>query len=103
MASGFLRNMPSPEQGASTRIRSKRFCSFEKADGSLFVTTLFATPHFAIFSARVAALDEITSLLTSSPLSFIRSARWVDLPPGAAHKSKTLFGACGEELAAEVP
>src|SRR5512133_1318130 len=60
-------NIPSPEQGASTIIMSKYPVRDEKAAGSLLVTIVFPCPHFVTFSARIPALDLITSFATSTP------------------------------------
>src|SRR5690554_3698357 len=87
MARTSLRNMPSPLQGASTTIKSKRPSNAEKADGSLRVTTWFTCPHLAIFSAKTLARDLMTSLLTSKPLPAKKADIRVLLPPGAPHKS----------------
>ena len=73
-------------------ITSKKFVNAEKSRGSLFDTTTFGLPHLSIFSFKMRARDLITSLLTNNECSFINPAINVDLPPGAAHKSKIFNG-----------
>ncbi len=89
--SSFL-NIPSPEQGASTNIRSKKLGRELKSLGSLFVTTELGLPNFTIFSERILARWRIISLLTKRlPLGKDES-KLIDLPPGAAHKSRQFTG-----------
>src|SRR5512136_285791 len=101
-------NIPSPEQGASTRIKSKKPCKPENADGSFLLITVFETPHFLMFSARIDALELITSFETSSPSCPIREERCVLLPPGAAQRSRTLrypedFATCLKTCSMNMP
>src|SRR5688572_32673204 len=63
-ASGSLRNSPSPEQGASTTMTSKKAPRRWKSLGSLLVTTEFGQPHFIMFSSRIGTCDLITSFET---------------------------------------
>ena len=53
MATGSLRNIPSPEQGTSVNITSKKSSSGVKSDGSLLVTTTSGCPHLVRFSASI--------------------------------------------------
>ena len=81
--------MPSPEQGASTKIASKvsgqRAQSFS---GAALVTTVLAQPIRSILEDRIFARAGWISLATRvPPESFLDS--WVDLPPGAAQRSST--------------
>ena len=47
-ATGSLRNIPSPEQGTSVNITSKKSSSGVKSDGSLLVTTTSGCPTWSI-------------------------------------------------------
>lgn len=93
---GSLRNIPSPEQGASMRMRSKKFGSLANCLGSVWVTITFGFPQRVIFSASILALDWMTSLVMRMlPLGILAAMR-VLFPPGAAHKSRMVSGfSCG--------
>ena len=96
MASAWRRNMPSPEQGASTRMRSKyagkRGASWS---GMAQVTTALATPMRSMLRERICARAGTGSLHTSRPRPCMSAAIWVLLPPGAAHRSSTRSPGCG--------
>ena len=91
-ATGSLRNIPSPEQGTSVRITSKKEGKAEKSAGSLFVTTTSGCPHFVRFSAKICDRFRITSLATSKLPSGNTLRAWVDFPPGAAQRSSITTG-----------
>ena len=95
-ACASLRNIPSPEQGTSATITSKKPGRAAKAFGSSEVTATWGSPHSATFPASTPALDFITSFATSrkpSPaVSRNDAAKSVVLPPGAAQRSSTLSG-----------
>ena len=89
-ASGSLRNIPSPEQGASTRMRSKKAGRASAIRSGLsFRTTAFATPIRSRLFFNTSARAGTYSLATSSPAPFMAAASWLVLPPGAAHRSST--------------
>ena len=90
-ASSFFLNIPSPEQGASTRILSK-YCSNRsaKVSGASFRTSALQIPILSIFSDKILALAGCISLHTKSPCPRISAAICVLFPPGAAHKSRIL-------------
>ena len=88
-ASSFLRNIPSPEHGASTKMRSKYSRKLsESFCGVSFVTSALHTPMRSMFSDRIFALAGWISLQTISPSPCMEHAICVLLPPGAAHRSK---------------
>ena len=81
--------MPSPEQGASTRILSKNAGKRSaSASGSALVTTALATPIRSMLRESTCAREGTGSLHTSSPCPPISAAICVLLPPGAAHRSR---------------
>ena len=87
-ASSSLRNIPSPEQGASTAIRSKNCTkNFARLPASSFVTTQFPTPIRSMFWERIFARPGWISLDRRKPSPFNLEAMWLDFPPGAAHRS----------------
>ena len=92
-ARASLRNIPSPEHGASTTIISKNSLKGAKSAGSLRVTTALGAPHFIIFSASTPARRGIGSLATNREPSGNRESAWVDFPPGAAQRSSIRTGA----------
>ena len=92
MAFSSFRNMPSPEQGASTSTRSNAPFSLVNRPGSLLVTITWSHPHLMMFSLRMVALDLMTSLEINNEFSGRQVASNVDFPPGAAHKSKARIG-----------
>ena len=63
---GSLRNIPSPEHGASQMIRSNMGPSGWKSDAQLFVTIVLGLPHLVIFSASMLALCLTISLAIST-------------------------------------
>ena len=90
-ASGSFRNIPSPEQGASTSILSKYSGNLEvRRDGGSFVTTQFEIPNSSMFRSSARTLEGEISFATKSPLPQRRSPSCVAFPPGAAHRSSTL-------------
>ena len=92
IATGSLRNIPSPEQGTSVRMTSKKDGKAEKSAGSLLVTTTSGCPHFARFSAKTCERFRMTSLATSRLPSGSTLRAWVDFPPGAAQRSNIIAG-----------
>ncbi len=91
-ACGFFRNIPSPEQGASTRITSKKPGKKLKSLGSLLVIMQFDFPHFIMFSDKICARERIVSLEISKLPRSNNDIIWVDFPPGAAQTSSTFNG-----------
>ena len=90
MAAGSLRNMPSPEQGASTSTRSNQPGSASaRRPGVSFVTTALVTPMRSRFWRRISARAGTYSLASKSPCPARAAASWLLLPPGAAHRSHT--------------
>ena len=89
-AAASLRNMPSPEQGASTSTRSNTpgSAAARRAVSSL-VTTALVTPMRSRFWRSTLARAGSYSLASSSPCPASAAASWADLPPGAAHRSAT--------------
>ena len=63
-----LLNIPSPEQGASTKILSK-YSSYTPASfcGSSQVITVFLIPESSIFLSKAFALELLKSLLRIRP------------------------------------
>ena len=89
-ASGSRRNMPSPEQGASTSTRSKNAGSARaSASAGAEVTNAFVTPSRSRFPSRMRARENSISLESRKPRPFSRAAICPLLPPGAAHRSST--------------
>ena len=89
-ASGFLRNMPSPEHGASTRILSKYAgnCSAIFA-GTSFKRKEFGIPITSMFFRSAFTLEALMSFATRSPSPNSFAPSSVALPPGAAQRSST--------------
>lgn len=74
----FFRNIPSPEQGASTRIRSKYSSKISaRCSGVSFNTQALRMPMRSTFSDSIFALDGWISFVTSSPSPSIADAIWV--------------------------
>ena len=96
-----LRNIPSPEQGASISILSKysgKYCS--SLPGSSLSTSILPIPKTSMFLRSPLALELLISLATSIPCPFSLAPSSVALPPGAAHTSSTLSpGSTGRRLA----
>ena len=89
-AAGSRRNMPSPEQGASTSTLSKKpWRLWHSRWGWQEDTTAFGTPRRSTLESSAWARDFTISLDQSSPCPASSPAIWVDLPPGVAHKSST--------------
>ena len=89
-AAGSLRNIPSPEQGASTRMRSKKAGrAAATRSGLSFRTTALATPIRSRLLFSTSARAATYSLATSSPCPARAAASWLLLPPGAAQRSST--------------
>ena len=91
-ATGSLRNIPSPEQGTSVNMTSKKSVKEEKSAGSLLVTTTPECPHFVRFSANTCERLRITSLATSRLPAGNTLRACVDFPPGAAQRSSITTG-----------
>ncbi len=90
---GDERSVPSPEQGASTRILS----NFENVDfdrdaqspiASFLVIIAFVTPHFSKFVERILILPMFKSLAIIVPWFSMYIAICEVLLPGEAHKSR---------------
>ena len=85
-----MRNIPSPEQGASTRMRSKKAGRAAAIRSGLSLsTTALDTPIRSRLLFRISARAATYSLATSSPCPARADASWLVLPPGAAHRSST--------------
>ena len=83
--------MPSPEQGASTRILSKNSGHRGlSSSGRALTATAFFTPIRSRFRESTWARLGTGALHTNSPSPASMAANWVLFPPGAAHKSSTL-------------
>ena len=96
-ATSFFRNIPSPEQGASTRIRSKYSSKISaRCSGVSFNTQALRMPMRSTFSESIFALAGWISFVTSSPSPSIADAIWVLFPPGAAHRSRIRSPGCGD-------
>ena len=96
IAVSSLRNIPSPEHGASTMIPSKNAGKyFVSRPESSFVTTAFRIPMRSIFCERIFARAGWISLLTRSPSPPSLAAACVDFPPGAAQRSRIISPGCG--------
>jgi len=90
MAGSFL-NIPSPEQGASTRILLKYPLNTSlKFFGVSLVIKAFLIPNTPKFLSNAFALVADISFDTSTPFPFNLAASSVLLPPGAAQRSNTL-------------
>ena len=101
IASGSFRNIPSPEQGASTCIALKKPGKCEASTKlSSFVTIAFLIPIRSIFCDKIRLLCVLISFDTKSPLSPKYVASCVLFPPGAAHRSSTLIPGFGAKSAA---
>ena len=92
MAVSSLRNIPSPEQGASTRIRSNCSPLSPICCGVLLVTITSGFPHLVRFSAKIWARPLWISFVTNRLPLGSHEQTCVDLPPGAAHRSRTVTG-----------
>ena len=94
-ACGSLRNMPSPEHGASTSTLSNQPGSAAAMRaGASFSTTAFAASMRSRFELRIFALAASYSLATKSPCPPNAPASCALLPPGAAHMSSTRWPGC---------
>ena len=83
---GSLRNMPSPEQGASIRILSNQpGKQAASRSGSSLQTRALPIPNNSRFFNSAFALEALTSLETRIPCPFKAAPRAVLFPPGAAH------------------
>mmetsp|Transcript_178271 Transcript_178271/g.571471 ORF Transcript_178271/g.571471 Transcript_178271/m.571471 type:complete len:349 (-) Transcript_178271:3-1049(-) len=86
----FFRTVPMPVHGASTKTPSKqRGKRSPKSVPSAFSTIAFFTPATTRFARKARQRAAEASLATMSPLPPMSAAKWVVLPPGAAHKSNT--------------
>ena len=85
-----LRNIPSPEQGASRMIlwknSGKLFASFS---GFSFATKRLEIPNSSRLRRRARALEVLMSLATRSPCPCNAAPAAVAFPPGAAQRSRT--------------
>ena len=89
-AAGSLRNIPSPEQGASASTASKKpLSSLHSGPAAQEETTALVTPHRSRFCCRAAVRQRTYSLHHSKPRPSRQAAIWVDFPPGAAQRSST--------------
>ena len=89
--SGSLRNIPSPLQGASTRILSKKFGSRSAIrSGVSLITIALRIPASSTFFRSVFALPALMSFATRSPVPPSLAPSCVVFPPGAAQRSSTL-------------
>ena len=99
-ASGSRRNMPSPEQGASTSTRSKNAGSARaSASAGAEVTNALVTPSRSRLPSRMRARENSISLESRKPRPFSRAAICPLLPPGAAHRSSTRSPGRGSSVA----
>ncbi len=101
MIEGLFLNIPSPEQGASTRILSK---VSGKYSASLFGASDnikgLVIPNNSTFLRRALALELLISLATKTPSPSSLAPSSVLFPPGAAQRSNTLSpGFTGRKLA----
>ena len=87
--SGFLRIMPSPEQGASHRTLSAGISGFWGCSASRTCAFTMVSPSRVAPSAISLTFPRYLSKARSSPSFCISSAMVKDLPPGAAHTSIT--------------
>ena len=94
-------NIPSPEHGASIRTLSKN--SWNLPDifaGSSLRTHKLETPDTSTFFRSALVRELLISFVIRSPSPASFEASSVDLPPGAAHMSKTTSpGLTGRTLA----
>ena len=98
-ARSSLRNIPSPEHGASHRTISKNSGNaLEISFGSLFNTIVLALPQRSIFSNKIRERVGCISLATSKPSCSSISEICVDFDPGAAHISKTFIPGLGSKI-----
>ena len=89
-AASSLRNIPSPEQGASTTTRSKNpGKSSAIFSGVSFKTSALEIPIRSIFSDKIFTRDGWISFAIKIPSPASASPSAVAFPPGAAHKSRT--------------
>ena len=87
---GSFRNIPSPEQGASTKILSKNSGKYpERRPGVSFVTMEFRIPKSSRLRRSAFARELLMSLATRKPFPCSFAPRAVAFPPGAAHRSRT--------------
>ena len=71
MASGCLRNIPSPEHGASKTIKSKNDeNTFAKRSADSLVTRTFLAPNRSIFSTKILERLLLISFETNRPVLF---------------------------------
>jgi hypothetical protein len=95
-ASGSLRNMPSPEQGASTSTASKASGHFSASlSGDSLTTAAFVDAQPLQVSGQRPGAGRTISLATRAPRPPIRAAICDAFPPGAAHRSSTTSPGCG--------
>ena len=91
LASGFLERVPIPEHGASIKILSK--CDiklgFKSRKHVASALRVFTEVKFNLSKFDCIIFNLLSDLSTASisALSFVNSAKWVDLLPGAAQAS----------------
>ena len=90
---GLERKVPSPEQGASTRILSNfgklDLDSWEQKEiASFLVMIVFVTPHFPRFDERILILSIFKSFAIIVPWFCMYIAIWEVLLPGDAQRSR---------------
>lgn len=84
-------NKPSPEQGASTSIKSNRALSFTSSFGSLLTTTILEASDLIIFSTNIPVRLNIVSLaIINDFVAYVANS--VVFPPGAAQRSRMVPG-----------
>ncbi len=89
-ASGWRARVPRPEQGASSRMRSKGGPPMAPGMAASAVSGSIAlSPRRRALSRRRRRRPSERSTATTVPASPISSARWVLLPPGAAQASSS--------------
>ena len=104
MATSSFLNIPSPEQGASTIILSKKAGkNFAMFSGVSLQTTAFEMPSLSMFCESILARWPKISFDTSKPFPSSIPASWVDFPPGAAQRSHTIsLGFASERAATDI-
>ena len=100
---GFFRNIPSPEQGASTIILWKNSGNLSASTcGGSFVTKLLEIPNSSRLRSNALALAVLISFATRRPSPCKAAPSSVAFPPGAAHRSRTRSPGCTLSLDAGV-
>ncbi len=90
LISGFLRTVPKPVQGASSRTRSKRPTVWGlSARASSASVRIIVIPCLCPFFSASSSFQADLSTLNTSPSFFIRMAMWADFTPKPQHRSRT--------------